>query len=78
MGIKIKLQPLLDELGITANALARESKIRPNTIMDMCKNKTKRIEFPTFNAIMETLIQMSDRPLTITDILEYEPESEEK
>ncbi|WP_256873717.1 helix-turn-helix domain-containing protein [Paenibacillus kribbensis] len=59
MGITFKLEELLREIGITKNALAREAKIRPNTIYEMCNNTSKRIEFKTFNTVMETLIRLS-------------------
>ncbi|AUO06797.1 hypothetical protein NS115_10275 [Paenibacillus jamilae] len=76
MGITFKLDELLQEIGITKNALAREAKIRPNTIYEMCNNTSKRIEFKTFNTVMETLIRLSGRPLTLNDVLEYIPEDE--
>ena len=76
MGITFKLDELLQEIGITKNALAREAKIRPNTIYEMCHNTSKRIEFKTFNTVMETLIRLSGRPLTLNDVLEYIPEDE--
>ncbi|ODB58545.1 MULTISPECIES: helix-turn-helix domain-containing protein [Paenibacillus] len=76
MGIVFKLEELLREIGITKNALAREAKIRPNTIYEMCNNTSKRIEFKTFNTVMETLIRLSGRPLTLHDVLEYIPENE--
>ncbi|WP_431086281.1 helix-turn-helix domain-containing protein [Paenibacillus sp. 8b26] len=75
-GITFKLEELLQEIGITKNALAREAKIRPNTIYEMCSNTTKRIEFKTFNTVMETLIRLSGRQLTLHDVLEYTPEDE--
>jgi plasmid maintenance system antidote protein VapI len=40
MTIKIRLGYTLDEAGVTKNALAREAKVRPNLIYELCEGKT--------------------------------------
>ncbi|QLG38136.1 MULTISPECIES: hypothetical protein [unclassified Paenibacillus] len=44
ISIKIRLDYTLDAASVTKNALAREAKVRPNLIYDLCERKTKRLE----------------------------------
>lgn len=69
--IRIKLEETLDVYNITKNALAREAKVRPNLIYEMCEGKTRRIDLDTLSNIIDTLSAMTGRPQDITDILEY-------
>ncbi|GIO93552.1 helix-turn-helix domain-containing protein [Paenibacillus lactis] len=71
VAIVIKLESVLSEAGITKNALAREAKVRPNLIYDMCDGKTKRIDLETLSVILDTLISMTGRRYSLSDILEY-------
>ncbi|WP_035289975.1 helix-turn-helix domain-containing protein [Brevibacillus thermoruber] len=71
--IRFKLLGFIEEHGITRGALAREAKVRPNAVYEMCDNKTKRIDLDTFDKILETLNEMTGREVTLQDILEYIP-----
>ncbi|MNJ00973.1 hypothetical protein D3C73_1604570 [compost metagenome] len=73
MVIKLKLEETLSDAGITRNALAREAKVRPNLIYDMCEGKTKRIDLETLGTIIDTLNAITGRSYTLTDIIEYIP-----
>ncbi|MDU2239381.1 MAG: helix-turn-helix transcriptional regulator [Paenibacillus sp.] len=73
MTIKLKLEETLSGAGITKNALAREAKVRPNLIYDMCEGKTKRIDLETLGTILDTLNTMTGRSFTLNDIMEYIP-----
>lgn len=75
--IKFKLDRLLEENNITRNALAREAKIRPNVVYEMCNNETKRIELKTLDKILETLNRMTNRPINVSDIIEYVPDDDD-
>lgn len=69
--IEFKLNQLLNELNITKNKFSVLSKVRPNTINDMCNGNTKRLEIDTLNAILKCLNSLSDRKITIMDLMEY-------
>jgi DNA-binding Xre family transcriptional regulator len=75
LAIMIKLNELLEatkeEKEVTKNALAREAKVRPNLIYDLCDGKTKRIELDTLSTIIDTLQVLTGKSYTISDILEY-------
>lgn len=78
MGIIIKLEGALDSAGVTKNALAREAKVRPNLIYDMCDGKTKRIDLDTLSNIIDTLSTMTGRNYVLSDILEYIPQQKDR
>jgi DNA-binding Xre family transcriptional regulator len=59
---------------VTKNALAREAKVRPNLIYEMCEGKTKRIDLETLSTIIDTLNHLSGKQHRLTDILEYKPD----
>lgn len=57
-------------------ALAREAKVRPNLIYDLCEGKTKRLDLDTLNNIVNTLRAMTGNDYTLTDVLEYIPDED--
>ncbi|MED1874163.1 helix-turn-helix transcriptional regulator [Brevibacillus agri] len=71
--IRFKLLDFIEENGITRGALAREAKVRPNAVYEMCDNKTKRVDLDTFDKILETLSNMTGRDVILADVLEYVP-----
>jgi putative transcriptional regulator len=73
--IKFKLNQLLKELNLTKNKFSVLSKVRPNTINDMCNGNTRRLEIDTLDAILVCLNQLSERKITINDLIEYEEDS---
>ncbi|WP_307721818.1 helix-turn-helix domain-containing protein [Paenibacillus humicus] len=72
VAIVMKLNELLDANNITKNALAREAKVRPNLIYELCENKTKRIELDNFEKIIRTLKEMTGKQIEIQDLMKYE------
>lgn len=74
MAIVFKLGEVLDEHGITKNALAREAKVRPNLVYEMCDNKTKRIEIETFNKLLSTLNILTGSEIPIEKVIQYIPD----
>ncbi|RED57183.1 helix-turn-helix domain-containing protein [Cohnella lupini] len=69
--IRIKLEETLERVGITKNALAREAKVRPNLIYEMCEGKTRRIDLDTLSNIIDTINAMTGKKHTIADLLEH-------
>ncbi|WP_350338860.1 helix-turn-helix domain-containing protein [Paenibacillus sp. UMB7766-LJ446] len=59
----MRLGYTLDEAGVTKNVLAREAKVRPNLIYDLCEGKTKRLDLDTLNNIVNTLRAMTGNGL---------------
>ena len=66
-----KLEQVLNENNITKNALAREAKVRPNLIYEICDNKTRRIELENFDKIIKTLTEMTGKKIQVHDLIEY-------
>lgn len=78
LAIRIKLDETLIEAKVTKNALAREAKVRPNLIYDMCEGKTRRLDLDTLSNIIDTLNRISGHTYTLIDVLEYKPDETEK
>lgn len=80
MPIVFTLKKTLNELGITKNKLAVESKIRPATIADIVNGKSKRIELDTLLNILDTLNQFAkekgiDQEIKVEDVFIYTKKS---
>jgi predicted transcriptional regulator len=79
--LQFNLKETLDQLKITRNKLAVESKTRPATILDLVSGDTKRLELSTIVAMLDTLNQFAKekgyREITFHDILEYIPDNNE-
>jgi len=74
--IKFTLGKTLNELNITKNKLAVESKVRYNTVMDMVTNQSKSINILTLMAILDTLNEIAEekglnREIDVDDIFIY-------
>lgn len=71
--IKLKLGELIEanKDKVTPNALAREAKVRPNGVYEMCAGKTKRVDLETLNRLVSTLEEMIGRDISIDEIIEY-------
>jgi len=78
VGIIFKLDSLLNDIGVSKNALAREAKVRPNLIYEICDNKTKRIEIETFNKLLAALAELAGRNVLLSEIIDYIPDKNEK
>lgn len=76
VAIVIKLEEVLELNKITKNTLAREAKVRPNLVYEMCDNKTKRIELETFDKLMTTLHELTGRVIPIQDVIQYVPDKQ--
>lgn len=69
--INFKLDTLLKQHKCSRTHFAHITKVRPNTISDMCNGKTKRLELDTLNSIMRALNQLSNKQVFIGDLIEY-------
>lgn len=69
MTVRIRLNETLEKAGITRNALAREARVRPALIYDMCDGKTRRVELATLDTLIATLTAMTGRRHTLSDVL---------
>jgi DNA-binding Xre family transcriptional regulator len=74
----VNLGKTLDELKISRNALAVESKTRPLTINELVIGKPRQINFSTLESILEALNRIAEqkginRKFTISDVFEYRP-----
>lgn len=74
--INFKLDVLLKQLECSRTHFANISKVRPNTINDMCNGNTKRLELDTLNSIMEALNQISKKQICISDLMEFRKDEE--
>lgn len=77
MAIRFKLAELIEEhknAGVTKNALAREAKVRPNLVYELCSGKTRRIDIETLNTLLNTLNDMTGKQFLIQDVLQYLPD----
>lgn len=77
--IKFNLEQAINELDITPNRLAVLAEVRPNTIGDLIKGNTKRIELDTIEKILDALNYESARKnkkyYQIQNIVQYETEN---
>ncbi|AUM66387.1 XRE family transcriptional regulator [Brevibacillus laterosporus] len=64
MQIRVKLDAILKERGITQREFSRMTNIRFPTINGMCKNETQRLQLDNLAKICEVL------GVEITDVLE--------
>jgi putative transcriptional regulator len=61
MTIKIRLQEILDERGLSQRELAKLMNVRPNTINHLCSNKVNAIYLEKLEQICNTLsIEVSE------------------
>lgn len=75
--IKITLGDTLNDLGITRNKLAVESKIRPATINSLVKGDAALIKFDTLCTMLDTINDIAiekgkGKQYTIKDIIDYQ------
>jgi hypothetical protein len=77
MKFTFHLDKLLEELGITSNYLAVQSKTRPNSVLALSKGQMQRVDL-TFlsNLLVQLNIEAKEKGLnktyTIDDIIKYE------
>lgn len=72
----VTLDQALDKIGISAYMLAKESKIRSNTIYEIKNNQKKMLDIDTITIIISTLNRLSKEKgynmrFDINDILKY-------
>jgi putative transcriptional regulator len=61
MAIKLRLQEILDERGMSQRQLAKQMNVRPNTINHLCSDKVNAIYLSNLELICKTLsIHISD------------------
>jgi hypothetical protein len=77
MNFTFHLDKILDELGITSNYLAVQSKTRPNSVLALSKGQMQRVDL-TFlsNLLVQLNIEAKNKNLnktyTINDIIKFE------
>lgn len=64
----------LNELNLSRNKIAVESKVRPLTIRDMVNNETKSVRIDTLESILSALQRLANRKITLDDVFVYEEE----
>lgn len=74
--INFVLEQTLFKLGLSKNKLAVESKVRPNTIIDIVNGNTRRMDMDTLDQVLDALNKIAlernlDRTFTINDIMIY-------
>jgi len=69
--IVFNLGKTLDDLKITKNKLAVESKVRPATIAQLVNGESRRIELDTLTNILDALNRF-DPNIGIKNIIEYQ------
>jgi DNA-binding Xre family transcriptional regulator len=79
MTLEFKLGEILEELGISKNALAVEGKIRPATVAKYEKGDMGRIEIETLVGILDTLNRLAsekgiEKTYSLEDLIEYKYE----
>jgi predicted transcriptional regulator len=77
MAFKFNLEQVLNETGITKSYLSRESKIRYQTVLDLESGKTKRLELPSVENLLNTINRAArdigiTKTYTIDDLIQYE------
>lgn len=73
--INIRLDKVIEEIGVTKLKLSKVSDIRTSTISDLTTNKTnvKALKIDTLERIINALNELqADKVYTITDIIESE------
>ena len=61
MAIKLRLQEILNERGMSQRELAKQMNVRPNTINHLCSDKVNAIYLENIELICRTLsIQLSE------------------
>lgn len=79
MGAKFVLKDTLDYLDMTPHQFSLAAEVRKNTIYDMIKNETKRIEVKNLNSIVNTLNKIAEnkgitKNFDINDVMIWEKE----
>ncbi|MRB43012.1 helix-turn-helix domain-containing protein [Bacillus thuringiensis] len=66
----------MEEIGITKNKLAVESKVRPATISNLVNGEVGLVRFDTLKSILDALNQLAekngvDKTYRIEDVVQY-------
>lgn len=75
--IRFTLHETLEELNISMTRAGMEARLRPGAVIDMVKGNTRRLPLDTVVQLLDTLNELSDRPLDLSDILVYEETKKE-
>ena len=76
MSIEFRLQYVLDELSVSSNRVAVESKTRPGTVLALAKGQMRRLDIDTIDKILIELNRMAaDKGMSIRygieDVIRY-------
>jgi predicted transcriptional regulator len=72
VAIRFTLKQLLDTHDITPYQLSKESNVSLNTVYAITKDKTKRIDKDTLDALIRTLEDLTGKHLEVSDIMSFE------
>lgn len=73
MPIKITFNETLEHNTLTRNAIAVKAGIRPATLHELVKDKSKSISFETLGKILDAMNELdSERDYDISDVFVYE------
>lgn len=76
MPVHWKLQRILDANGITPYRLMKESGLAQGTVYRLVNGATNSVNTNTLNAVMATLRRLTNAPVEIADLLEFEEGAE--
>ena len=77
--IRWRLAAFLEEKGISAYALAKQSAVKhPNTVYRIARpgHEPTRVDIPTLNALLDGLRELTGEEVRLTDILTDAPEQQ--
>lgn len=76
--IRWKLKEFLHDHNLTVYKLtkAAEGRLSSNHIYILARGTTKTVELETLNVLIETLQDLTNKPVNVADLLEYQAEGE--
>jgi DNA-binding Xre family transcriptional regulator len=76
MPIRWKLKEVLDESGITAYQLMKESGVAGSTIYRLTGGKTEGVQGKVLDSILTALHTLTGKTFDVGDVLEWRPAKE--
>jgi DNA-binding Xre family transcriptional regulator len=77
MGVRWKLREFLNAHDITPHQLAlkTENKLSQKTVYSLANARTGGVRFDTLEAIIPALSELTGKNVTVQDLLEYQPDT---
>jgi hypothetical protein len=75
-----KLKDYLKQHGVTPYALSikTEGKLSRNTIYSLVRERPQRLQLKTLDVLIPALTELTGEPVSVTDLLAYEPAPHEQ